>query len=420
MQAHPDNFNLVFDMPFKPIYIAIMAAGILLTACRQENAAPGKDWTTASWEEIVKAAQGTQVTFMHWQGDPYINRYLRQEVAPLVDSLYDINLQMLSGQGSKVVATVMAELEAGVAVSEIDMCWINGETFYQLRQIDGLYGPFVEKLPNNRFIDWGNPFIAKDFQQPVNFMECPWGNVQQTLIYDTMVMQSPPQNRHQLLAYAKAHPGTITIPSDFAGMSFLKALLVDIAGSAAPFQGAFDEKIYDKYTTQLWAYFDTLRPYLWKEGNTYPENVAQMHQLFANGALHLTMSMNDAEVDNKVAQGMFSPTCRAYVWASGTIQNSHYLGIAARSDNIPGAMVVINTMISPFLQWKKMDPTVWGDGTVLDVNRLPAPWPEKFATIPHRKFAPDRAVIQRNAIEEFAPEYMIRLYEDFRQQVIES
>mgnify|MGYP000500443418 CR=1 FL=1 len=392
------------------LYFALL---VLVWQCRSSTAEPDAI-LDKSWPEIEAEARGTTVYFMLWQGDPYINAYLREEIVPLVDSLYNIDLQLLSGQGTQIVSTLMTEIEAGVSESQLDLCWINGETFYQLRQINGLFGPFVDHLPNSQYIDWENPFIAQDFQQPVAGMECPWGNVQQALIYDTTVMTTPPQNRMELLAYAQRHPGTITIPSDFTGMSFLKALLVDLAGRATPFQGDFNPEVYETYSTQLWAYLDSLRPYLWKSGTTFPDAVAPMHQLFANGELHLTMSMNDGEVDNKVAQGLFPESARAYVWATGTIQNSHYLGIPARSGNKAGAMVVINTLISPWAQWKKMDPVVWGDGTILDIERLPKAWQDKFADIPNRQFAPDRTTIQDRAILEFAPEYMIRLYEDFR------
>lgn len=389
---------------------------VLLILCWQCSADQSKpdDVLNKSWPDIEVEARGSTVYFMLWQGDPYINAYLREDIVPLVDSLYNIDLQLLSGQGTQIVSTLMTEIEAGVSESQLDLCWINGETFYQLRQIGGLFGPFVDQLPNSQYIDWENPFIAQDFQQPVEGMECPWGNVQQALIFDTTVMLAPPQNRQELLAYAQGHPGTITIPSDFTGMSFLKALLVDIAGSAAPFQGAFNPKVYDNYSAQLWAYLDSLRPHLWKSGTTFPDAVAPMHQLFANGELHLTMSMNDGEVDNKVAQGLFPETARAYVWETGTIQNSHYLGIPARAGNKAGALVVINTLIRPWAQWKKMDPVVWGDGTILDIDRLPTEWQVQFGQIPNRQFAPDRQQIQDRAILEFAPEYMIRLYEDFR------
>lgn len=385
----------------------------LLWQCRPSTA-ESDTILDKSWPDIEAEARGSTVYFMLWQGDPYINAYLREEIAPLVDSLYDIDLQLLSGQGTQIVATLMTEIEADVSESQLDVCWINGETFYQLRQINGLFGPFVDQLPNSRYINWNNPFIARDFQQPVDGMECPWGNVQQAFIYDTTILSLPPQNRHELLAYAKRNPGTVTIPSDFTGMSFLKALLVDIANGTAPFQGEFKQQVYDTYSTELWAFLDSLRPYLWKSGTTFPDAVAPMHQLFANGELHLTMSMNDGEVDNKVAQGLFPQSARAYVWETGTIQNSHYLGIPARAANKAGALVVVNTLISPWAQWRKMDPKVWGDGTILDIERLPEEWQQKFADIPNIQFAPNRAAIQDRAIPEFAPAYMIRLYEDFR------
>jgi len=121
-----------------------------------------------------------------------------------------------------------------------------------------------------------------------------------------------------------------------------------------------------------------------------------------------------------VLQGLFPPTSRSYVLESGTIQNSHYLGIVDRAANKAGAMVVVNFLLSPEAQLKKMDPMVWGDGTVLNLDALPAEWSERFASVPGRRYAPNRADIQPYALKELAPEYMIRMYEDFRRQVVES
>lgn len=77
-------------------------------------------------------------------------------------------------------------------------------------------------------------------------------------------------------------------------------------------------------------------------------------------------------------------------------------------------------MISPEAQLEKMQPAVWGDGTVLDMGKLPADWRRRFENIPERRHAPRRADIQRKALQEPAPEYMIRLYSDFRTRVIEG
>jgi hypothetical protein len=77
---------------------------------------------------------------------------------------------------------MMTEIEANKEASELDLLWINGETFYQLRQIDALW---VEK-----------------------------------------------------------NPGRFTIDTSFTGMSFLKSLLIEIAGGPGSLDRTFDQAKY--------------------------------------------------------------------------------------------------------------------------------------------------------------------------------
>jgi putative spermidine/putrescine transport system substrate-binding protein len=229
-----------------------------------------------------------------------------------------------------------------------------------------------------------------------------------------------PQSPADLEAWVQAHPGKFTFPNDFTGMTFLKTLLSHFAGGKNALQGDYDAAKYATTSAQLWAYLNRIKPHFWNGGTSFPADVAQMHQLFAAGELWFTMSNNDAEVDNKIAQGLFPATARAYVPTMGSIQNSHYLAITRHSAHKAAALVAINLMISPAAQLKKFDPTVWGDGTILATEKLPAEWQERFAHVPGRKYAPQRASIQASAIEEPAPEYMIHLFEDFRKEVIEQ
>lgn len=378
------------------------------------------DIENMSWVEIEEAANGKEVTLMMWQGDPFINRYISDYVIPEVKKRFGITLTVVNGQGSQVVSTLMAEKDAGVRESEIDMMWINGETFFQLRQIGALYGPFVDRLPNNAYIDWSNPFIAFDFQQPVEGFECPWGNVQFALIYNSEKVSDPPQNPEEWYSWVRDHPGKFTLSNDFTGMTLLKSWLIYFAGGDEAISGEYNEDLYNKYGNELWDFINDIKPFLWNGGSTFPGTIARMHQLYSNEELWFTMSNNDAEVDNKIAQGLFEDHSRAYVPQSGTIQNSHYMGITDQSTNKAGAMVVINFLTSPEAQWKKMQPSVWGDGTILDVNSLSAKWQKKFQSIPGRTYAPERKVVSNKALREPAPEYMIRIFEDFRKKVIEG
>lgn len=396
-----------------------LLAGLLWSCGGGEGNKQAEDIAALSWEQIEERARGATVNLMMWAGDPVINAYMQNYVRPALKERYGIELAIAGGQGSIIVQNLMAELQADKAESELDLMWINGETFYQLRQLGALYGPWTDKLPNAQYIDFENPFIGIDFQQPVNGYECPWGNVQMAFIYDSLKVPDPPQNREELLQFVQENPGRFTIDNQFTGLAFLKACLIDIAGGQEVLNGPFDEEKYNTYAPQLWDYLRQLKPYLWKEGRTFPEGVAPMHQMFASGELWFTMSYNDNEVDNKILQGLFPESARAYAWEPGTIQNSHYMGISVNSPNKAGAMVVSNFLISPEAQYKKQDPAVWGDGAVLAIDKLPEEWREKFRALSARRYAPPRAEMQERALMELAPEYMIRLAEDFRNEIIQ-
>ena len=382
------------------------------------SSSPKPSSSSASWADVEKEARGQTVTWMMWKGDPLINAYVQGFVVPRLRDQYGVTLKTVSGQGNRIVSALMTEREAQKIESEFDLVWINGESFYQLRQIDALYGPFTERLPNFGLIDVSNPFIGSDFQQPIGGYECPWGNVQMTLIYHSDRVKDPPRTREALAAWARAHPGRFTFDASFTGMTLLKSWLIALAGGAGALDGPFDEAKYVRYSAELWKYLKVLKPYLWRRGETYPQGVAELHQLFASGEIDFTMSNNDGEVDNKILQGALPEASRAYVFDEGMIQNSHYIGIVRNAPHLAAALVAANFLISPEAQYEKMKPAVWGDGTVLNRGRLSAAWRAKFDDVPGRRFAPPRAELEKKALREIAPEYMIRIADDFRRHAL--
>ena len=392
----------------------------LLAACNSSDKTRTPEQTLSqTWPQIEAAGKGQTVSMLMWMGDPLINRYMSSYVKPEVKRRYGIELEIAAGQGAQLVQTLAAELQAEQP-SEADMVWINGETFYQLRQVDALLGPFVEKLPNAKLLDLQNPFINTDFQQPIAGMEAPWGNVQFNFIYDSARVASPPKSFAELPAFVQAHPGQFTIPNEFTGMTLLKSWMMALSGDPALFRGKFDEAVYRKWSGALWRQINASRPYFWKQGQTFLEQLAPLHQLFANGEVAFTFSNNDAEVDNKVNQKVFPATARAYVPLPGTIQNSHYLGVVRGAQHPEAAMLVINFLLSPEAQLRKMDPNVWGDHTVLNLPALPEAQRQQFQRLPSRRYAPRRENIQGRALMEPDPEYMTRLFKDFRTYVIEK
>ena len=55
---------------------------------------------------------------------------------------------------------------------------------------------------------------------------------------------------------------------------------------------------------------------------------------------------------------------------TGTIGNSHFVAIPFNASAKEGALVFANFLLSPEAQARKSDPAVWGDPTVLAMNKL--------------------------------------------------
>jgi putative spermidine/putrescine transport system substrate-binding protein len=142
-----------------------------------------------------------------------------------------------------------------------------------------------------------------------------------------------------------------------------------------------------------------------------------MHRLFANGEIDVSMSNNENDVVTKVRQGILPATSRPLLLRDGTIANTHYLGIPANAPNAAGAMVVADFLLSAEAQLEKQRPEVWADGTVLDVSRLPAPWPARFGDIAADPHALSRDSLARYARPEVSPRYHERLASDWRDHV---
>jgi len=366
----------------------------------------------------MATARGQTVLMAMWQGDPAINAYLRDFVVPSLQREAGVTLELVPGQGDALVSTLMTETEAERAASVFDLVWINGETFYQLRQIHALYGPFTQALPNQRYVDWNNPFVAMDFQQPLDGYECPWGNVQLLLITDRQRVPQPPADPAALAAWIHAHPGRFTFDTGFTGMGFLKSMMYAFIERPDALAGAFDQTTYNQVRDRVFSWLDAVQSDLWRHGQTFPASTAQLDELFTAGEVDFTMSYNDGQVDNRVDSGLFPATTVAFVLHTGTLQNSHYVAIVNRSSHKAAAMVVANFLISPEAQLRKLDPAVWGDGTVLDVGKLASDLSERFTKTAERSHAPPRSAIQPYARAEPAPQVMIELSRDFRRRYL--
>ncbi len=398
--------------------IGVVCAAAMMGACSR----PAPPVTAAAlaqlpWDSILRRAHGTTVIWRMWRGDPSVNKFVDLWVAPRVLAEYGIVLQGVSGQGNELVEQLTIEKQSGTPVGRASLLWLNGETFGALRSRQLLSGPWSQVLPAAALVDSASPIISRDFEQDPGGFESPYGTVQMALIYDSARTPKPPRTLDQLTQWIRAHPGRFTYDQSFTGITFLKGVMYAQNGGVDTFKGGFDSTTYVTARTRLFAWLDSLKPFLWRQGTQYPADVAAMHRLFANREIDFSLSYNQNEAVTKAVQGVLPTSSRALVLRDGTLANAHYLAIPANAPNAAGAMVVANFLLSPAAQLEKQRPTVWADGTVLDLARLPAGWRVRFDSVVNDPRLVPADTLRRYARPEVSPRYHERLTDDWRRMI---
>ena len=372
-----------------------------------------------SWDQALVQARGQTVYFDAWGGSEQINAFIIWAAGRL-RSDFGVSLKQVkladTGDG---VARVLAEKAAGRSDGgAVDLIWINGANFAAMKSHGLLFGPFTQMLPNYRLVDVeAKPTIATDFTVPVDGLEAPWGMAQIVFLYDTARVQDPPRSMAALLAWAKLHPGRFTYPQppDFTGATFLKQALYELTDDPRRLAKPVVEAEFAQATAALWQFLDALRPLLWRQGKQYPRDSEALRQLLDDGEIDIAFNFNPGEASSAIAQGLLPASVRTYVFDRGSIANTHFLAIPYDANAKAGAMVTANFLMSPEAQARKQDPRLWGDPTVLALDRLSPGDKALFDALPlgAATLPPDKL---GRTLPEPDPSWMTRLAEEWRRR----
>lgn len=337
----------------------LLAAALLLS-----SAVIAKD----SWDETVTAARGQTVYFYAWGGSSEVNQYLRW-VADEVEEQYGIRLVHV--KVADIAEAVSRILNETASSSAVDMLWLNGENFHQLKTADELLGELHIRIPAAQNIRADIPWQS-DFGVPVEGLELPWGIGQFHLIVRSSALQTFIQDGklqpQQLLEFAQQHPQRVSYPKppEFHGTTFLKSLLIALHDDSKLFTQppGNDSKVA---LETLWSFLDQLHPSLWRDGIDFPSGAAFQQQMLANGQLDVAVSFNPQELSVAQRQGRLPEGLERVVIGAGAVTNSHYMAIAKRTRAPQAAQVVVNFLLSTKAQLRKRDASGWGDPAVVEL-----------------------------------------------------
>ncbi|SHH65571.1 putative spermidine/putrescine transport system substrate-binding protein [Sporobacter termitidis DSM 10068] len=361
----------------------ILGFTLFISGCGR-NAAPPQN--QKGFDAVVSAAKGTTVNFYSWGGDEKINKWIDTVLAKNVKDNYGITLKRIPMDDTQTAITkLMDEKQSGVDKGSIDMLWVNGENFYTAKENGLFYGPFTAELPNfQKYIDQDSDDIKYDFGVTVDGMEAPYAKAQFVFINDSSVTPETPKNAQELLEYAKKYKGKVTYPAppDFTGSVFVRQIIYDVVGYDKVNAAGTDKEKIKAAIQPAMDYLKELKPYLWKEGKTYPASSGQLDNMFADGEVVMDMNYDPNTVAAMIDKGTVKDTARDFIFDKGMIGNTSFLAIPANAPNKEGAMAVINAILTPELQASKYDPSNWGALPVLDNNKLSDSEKQLFDKIP--------------------------------------
>ena len=331
------------------------------------------------WDQVLARARGQTVYWNAWAGDEKTNQFIAWTAGQL-STRYGVTVEHVRlGDTADAVTRVIAEKSAGRdSGGSVDLIWINGPNFLNMKQRGLLYGPLTQALPNFRYVDT----TAKrsniiDFTTLVDGYAVPWRMAQIVFIYDSARIKDPrevPKSAAAMLAWARQHPGRLTHPNvaNFLGATFLKQVLYELVADPNVLQQPATDASFAQQTASLWAWYDELRPYLWRKGQQYPDNGPAQQQLMADGEIDITISFNPTEAAVAVESGVLPATVRTFTLRKGTIGNTSFVAVPYNAKSREGALVLANFLLEPATQAYAQDIKSTGNLNVLDASKLSA------------------------------------------------
>lgn len=357
----------------------ILFAGAVTAALGLSHVSHAADPDPRNWDAVLTEAKGQTVYFNAWGGSENINSYIDWAGQTLKDRFGVTVVHVKLDDTANAVAKVLAEKAAGKNQGgSVDLIWINGENFASMKRQQLLMAPdWTTSLPNWAYVDHENkPTILTDFTIPTDGLESPWGGAKMVFFHDTArtPADNVPHSSAELLDWAERNPGRFSYPQppDFIGSSFLKQVLIETIEDPSKLGQPINEASFSDDVAPLFAYLDKLHPNLWRGGKAYPQNYPDMKQKLADGELDIIFAFNPSEASAGIAAGELPDTVRSFTYTEGTLGNTHFVAIPYNAASKAGALVLANFLISPEAQVRKQDPAVWGDPTVLSMDKIPA------------------------------------------------
>jgi putative spermidine/putrescine transport system substrate-binding protein len=354
-----------------------------VTVAYQSLGLPG--YESYTWDDVQSEVDGTSVNFWMWSGNPIINAWVDDWLAPQCKEQYGIILNRVpQGAPAAVTQMVLEKEDGNYTGGDVDLVWINGVNYDTARTNGVLYGPFATKIPSALNFNFDSEDIKYDFGRTTNGYEMPYNLAQVAFIYNKdRFPTGPPQTMDELMSWVMGDgAGHFTYPNptdDFTGSAFIRHFLYYFPKSQAYEEmfGSFDASVYNSRAPHTFNNLREIAPFLHQMNGAphYPATIGESDALFASGDIWLTLNYDQSHAGKQVEARIWPISTQSYIPSSGTLSNTNFVAVGKYANNVLGGVAVANVIGSIAAQFSRAQPEVWGalqayGETIYDLNQL--------------------------------------------------
>ena len=358
---------------FISIVLIVIIFGFLLSGCSGEEVQPNSEINSREWDLIRESAEGTSVVMYHNFTNLDAVKFLETTLPSKIEETTGIELKVTYKSKTDIYEKLISDKMTEKKKGSIDLILLENNGLKTFFDKELVYGPFLNKIPNYySYINTDSIEAHYAEGMKLNDYAAPFGRRQFVMIMNEDLIDEPPVDFEELLAYIQSEKGRFTVPSppNQTGVKFIETLVCNIEGWEKVNELEADQEIVEAAIADSIAYMKEIKPYLWKEGEIFPENEMDLDALFTEDTIMFAMSMDQNHATDMLYEDNYPEGAKSFVLGDGTVGTSSYMLIPFNSNNKSGAMVMINEILSPEIQGLKYNPKTWGDLPALDTKMM--------------------------------------------------
>lgn len=413
-----------------------------------------------SWADVCDQAAGSEINFYMWSGDDSINDWVDTWLAPQLLDNYDITLTRVSANAVDVVSSTKAIVENGWNNGTVDLVWINGANFYELKSNNLAYGPWAKKVPSADVYNFEDASIEYDFGYPTAGYEMPYTGAQVIFVYDIgeravstinsikkiidLIMNDQLSFTYAAPCYTIDRETGMMINGDHTGSVFMRHVFyyaidkkLDTTNGYLEFMDDIevDETLYAQVAPAFFKMLRDLEPHLYYDyskykkskdyptgsnvvKNVYPTSNSIVDDMFGNNDTDIQISYNPSYTELMVDASSWNTTSQGYVLTegstAGTIANTNFVAIPITSKNMLAAVVAGNFIGSPQAMYARANVNFLNQ--VYDTTSetfTTGGWNVPFDLTPHDLHNPTQTELSKDRLGELPSVYINRLETDW-------